>query len=183
MGIRLDHDARPAPNYGSQLVIKKALIVLALAGGLALAAPMAASADPYAPIPDGGTATIAPGGTVTFQFLGFDPNETVTFTLSGENSAGLTLAGSISLAKPASGSGTVLFSVTSSTSGTFTGQAVGATSGHTVHMTVIAQAALPSTGVADPTPAILVAGTAVVLGAGAIAGAVAIRRRATRTAA
>lgn len=70
------------------LRIKLAAIAVAVAA--LVAAPAAANA--YTPAAPGGTTTVAPGATVPLAFSGYTPGSTVTFTLSGENGAGATLA-------------------------------------------------------------------------------------------
>jgi hypothetical protein len=93
------------------------------------AAPIAAFADGYPPASVvSGPATVTAGGTATFTFGGFDPNEQVTFTLTGENAAGATLAvvkaavNSKSITKTASAQGTASVTVTlpANASGTYT---------------------------------------------------------------
>ena len=83
-----------------RLPFPKATATAVLVAAFALAAPVAASAEPYPP--SGSTsdeivpsaATVAPGGTVTigFQDGTFVPGESVTLSLSGENASGASLA-------------------------------------------------------------------------------------------
>ncbi|AYF97237.1 hypothetical protein [Protaetiibacter intestinalis] len=113
--------------------VKKTITALAAAFALTIGgAASAAIADPY-PATDGaaGPATVAPGGSASFGFDGFLPQESVTFTLTGENASGATLAASGVLAvvdnsapvtKPASGAGAASVSVTlpANATGTYT---------------------------------------------------------------
>lgn len=139
---------------------KIAAVVIAVAA--MVAAPAAANA--YTPVAPGGTSvTVAPGGTVTIPFTGFAPNESVSFTLTGENAAGATLAtvktvvNSTSLTKAASSTGAVSVSVTlpSNATGTYTLTGTGLSSGASATVTITASAAgggtggggLPATGV------------------------------------
>ena len=83
-----------------RLRFPKAAAAVVLAAAFALAAPVAASAEPYPP--SGSTSddifpssqTVAPGGIVTigFQDGTFVPGELVTLYLNGENASGATLA-------------------------------------------------------------------------------------------
>ncbi|WP_159500176.1 hypothetical protein [Microbacterium sp. 18062] len=134
---------------------KIAAVVIAVAAMVAV--PAAANA--YTPVAPGGTSvTVAPGGTVTVPFTGFAPNESVNFTLTGENAAGATLAAvktvvnSTSLTKAASSTGAVSVTVTlpSNATGTYTLTGTGASSNASATVTITASAAgggLPATGV------------------------------------
>ena len=117
-------------------MIKKALAGLAIAAAAIFIAPAAAQA--YLPSGDiTGPATIAPGGSGTVNFNGFDPNETVSFTLSGENGAGASLASAVSavstanIVKGADSSGSVSVTVTlpSDATGSYTLTGTGLSSG------------------------------------------------------
>ncbi len=120
------------------------LAAIAVAVVALVAAPAAANA--YTPSPSGGgTVTVAPGGTVTVQFTGFQPNETVRFTLFGENGAGASLAvvksapsTSAPLDKPANAAGAVSVTVTlpSNASGSYTLTATGLSSAATATATI-----------------------------------------------
>lgn len=165
--------------------------VAALVAGIALAlAPTAAMA--YTPVPSGGsTATLVPGGTATFSFTGFQGGEMVIFTLTGENGAGATLAGTQSLSKEADAEGGVDVTVTlpEDAVGTYTLTAEGQTSGAESSIVIDSGVAadggsegasagddeLSGTGPADNTALIAGAAGLLVVGAGAVL--VAARRR------
>lgn len=132
-----------------------ALVAIAL-----IAAPAAANA--YTPVAPGGTITVTPGGTVTVPFTGFAPEEPVSFTLTGENGAGASLASvriaittSAAVTKPADSDGAVSVVVTlpSNASGDYELRAVGAESGASALKVISVPAAagtpgsLPATGV------------------------------------
>ena len=81
--------------------LKKTITVLVAAFALALGGASAAVAAPgYTPVLTGGPTTITPGGSGTFTYSTFDGNEPVTFTLTGENGAGATLAASAAVTSP-----------------------------------------------------------------------------------
>lgn len=121
---------------------KIAAIVIAVAAIVAV--PAAASA--YTPVFDSGPSTIVPGGTGTFTFSGFEPGESVTFTLTGENGAGATLAmvkfavSSASVVKAASGTGAASVQVTlpSNATGSYTLSTTGASTGAGPSVTITA---------------------------------------------
>ena len=141
-------------------MFKKSLAALALTALAVLAGPAAANAAGY--VPDSNiivSGAIVPGGVVTVDFTeaSFTPGEEVSFTLTGENAAGATLASfrsvvnSQSLVKVARSTGAVSLDVTlpSDSSGTYTVTATGLTSGTigTASLTVTpADAAAPSPG-------------------------------------
>ena len=121
-------------------MFKKSLAAIALAVLAVVAVPTAANAAGYVPV---GNITVsgavAPGGVVEVAFTdgSFTPGESVSFTLTGENASGATLAvvksvvNSQSLVKTATGSGAVALDVTlpSNASGSYTTTATGLTSG------------------------------------------------------
>lgn len=122
-----------------------AAIALAL-GGVA----SAASAADYPPAVVGGPTSITPGGSGTFTFNQFDPGESVTFTLTGENGAGATLAAlaavtSASISKNADGAGVASVTVTlpqnATGSYTLTASAASGTASTTIAATVAATGA------------------------------------------
>lgn len=144
--------------------MKKAASALLLAGAISIAGAGAATA--YVPTPPENSVSaqsVAPGGTVTIQFSGFTPNESVRLTLIGESGAepiamggaginGLAAGvnGLIILNQPiletteaAGPDGVFIRDVQLPTEpGTYTLTAVGLTSGHTVSATVVVDAAL-----------------------------------------
>ncbi|WP_120338182.1 sortase [Cryobacterium soli] len=137
-------------------MFKKSFAAIALAVLAVFAVPAAANAAGY--VPDGNivvSGTIAPGSPVTISFTegSFTPGEPVSFTLTGENAAGATLAtfksvvNSQSLVKSAAGTGAVALEVTLPTdaSGTYTTTATGLTSG-TVGTASLTVAAVDSAG-------------------------------------
>ncbi|MCM3697132.1 hypothetical protein [Microbacterium oleivorans] len=117
--------------------ISKAAAALAVAIAAVFAAPAVASAYTPSPVVESSPGTIAPGGTGTFTFADFQPNEGVQFTLTGENGAGATLAfvsfavSSTSTTKAADADGNASVEVTlpSNASGEYTLSAVGLESG------------------------------------------------------
>jgi hypothetical protein len=137
--------------------LRTKLAAVAIAVAAIVAAPAAAHA--YSPVAPGG-GTVAPGGTTTLAYE-FAPLETVTFTLTGENAQGATLAAvktvvnSKVLVKDANAEGDVTVTVTlpSNATGSYTLTAVGEASGAAspVTLTAVAGAAggggLPATGV------------------------------------
>ena len=109
--------------------LKKTITVLAAAFALTIGgASAAAVADPY--VPSGGAAgptTVAPGGTATFGWAGFEPGETVSFTLTGESASSATLAAlaaveTKTLVKNAdsAGNGSVTVTLPANATGTYT---------------------------------------------------------------
>jgi hypothetical protein len=98
-------------------MITKVLATAGIALVAFFAVPAAANAQ-YAPAPTDDTLAVTPGGTVEVSFVGFEPNELVSFTLTGENGAGATLAvfraaiSSASLEKAAAADGTASVEVT-----------------------------------------------------------------------
>jgi hypothetical protein len=121
-------------------MFKKSLAAVALAVLAVLAVPAAANAAGYVPVGNiSVSGAVVAGGTVTVGFDdgSFTPGESVSFTLTGENAAGATLAtfkavvDSQSLVKTASDTGAVSLDVTLPTnaSGTYTTTATGLTSG------------------------------------------------------
>jgi len=167
-------------------MFKKSLAAAALAVLAVFAVPAAANAAGY--VPEGNitvSGEITAGSTVTVAFTegSFTPGEDVSFTLTGENAAGATLASfrsvvnSQSLVKTATGSGAVALAVTLPTdaSGTYTTTATGLTSGTvgTASLTVGAadsgsaatvNGGLASTGYNAPMLAIWAAAGALLLG-------------------
>ncbi|MCT9001956.1 hypothetical protein [Microbacterium memoriense] len=168
--------------------LTKAAAALAIATAAVFAAP--AMANAYTPSgPDSSTTTITPGGTANLTFTGFEPGESVTFTLTGENGAGATLAfvkfavSSASLTKSATAAGAAPVSVTLPTnaSGTYT-LAASAASGNATQQIVVGSAAggaatLPSTGFdGDGLLGVWIGGGALVLAGSAVAVAATVRR-------
>jgi len=140
-------------------MFKKSVAAIALAVLAVFAVPAAANAAGY--VPDGNivvSGTIAPGSPVTISFTegSFTPGEQVSFTLTGENAAGATLAtfksvvNSQSLVKTSTGTGAVALDVTlpADASGTYTTTATGLTSGTvgTASLTVAAADSGAGTG-------------------------------------
>jgi hypothetical protein len=153
--------------------LKKTITALAAAFVIVLGGASAGyAADDYTPVITGGPTTITPGGSGTFTFSDFEPNEPVTFTLTGENGAGATLAAlaavtSASLVKNADAAGNASVTVTlpSNASGTYTLTAAGANGTPGTSFTV--PAALGATG-ADISP-IMLWGAVGIVGLGVIA--------------
>jgi hypothetical protein len=121
-------------------MFKKSVAAIALAVLAVIAVPTAANAAGYAPSTNiTVTGDVAPGGIVVVNFANntFIAGESVSFTLTGENATGATLAtfkavvNSKSLVKTATGEGAVALDVTLPTnaSGTYTTTATGLTSG------------------------------------------------------
>ena len=150
-------------------------------------APTAASAQ-YTPTgPEDGTVTAVPGEPVTITFSGFEPNEDVLFTLTGENAAGATMASlaavvnSQTLVKPADASGAVSVTITlpDNASGEYQLTAEGLSSGAVAGVTIIVVApgattptrsgALPATGGDSSTTMALVIGGVLLAGGLAVA--------------
>jgi len=168
-------------------MFKRSLAVAALAVLAIFSVPAAANAAGY--VPEGNViveGAPAPGAVVQVIFTeeSFTPGENVSFTLSGENAAGATLASiravvnSQSLVKSATGTGAVTLDVTlpSDATGTYTTTATGLTSGRvgTAAITVAAVDAgagssnsdggLASTGYNAPMLAIWAGAGALLLG-------------------
>jgi len=121
-------------------MFKKSFAAIALAVLAVIAVPTAANAAGYVPVGNiSVTGDVAPGGIVVINFANntFTAGESVSFTLTGENASGATLAvvksvvNSQSLVKTASGSGAVALDVTlpANASGSYTTTATGLTSG------------------------------------------------------
>lgn len=171
-----------------KLRLVKAAAATAIAAAAIFAVPAAASA--YTPVPPSGVTTVV-NGVVTLPFTGFQPNESVTFTLTGENASGATL-GYVKFAvqtanlgtKAANASGAVSATVTlpSNASGVYTLVADGATSA-SVSTTITVTASGGSTGLAatgSDSGALLglwVGGGALVLAGASIAVAGTVRRQ------
>jgi len=184
-------------------MIKKALAAAALVVVAIFAVPTAAQA---AYVPDSlitAPGAIAPGGTGTIGFGAgaFTPGESVSFTLTGENASGATLASvvtavsSTSTSKTASASGATSVSVTlpSNASGSYTLTATGASSGNIASVSLSAGTAggsgtgtdtgtgtgsgLPNTGAMDPTLGIWAGGGLLALGAAFVIVLTVVRRQ------
>ncbi len=184
-------------------MMKKALAAAALAVVAIFAVPAAANA--YVP-PSNITApgAIAPGGTGTVGFAdgSFTPGETVSFTLTGENASGATLASvvgaveTISTTKTASGAGSTSVAVTlpANASGSYSLTATGATSGAIASVGISVGSAssagdgttggtgstggsLPNTGAMDPTLGIWAGGGLLALGAAFVIVLTIVRRQ------
>jgi len=152
--------------------LKKTITAIAAAFILAVGGASAAVAADYTPDLEGGPTSVAPGGSGTFTFINFDANEDVTFTLTGENASGATLAAvaavdSKTATKQANGSGaaSVVVTLPANATGTYTLAAVGAQSGAAPSTTITA--ALGATG-ADISP-VMLWGAVGVVGLGVIA--------------
>jgi hypothetical protein len=185
-------------------MFKKSFAAIALAVLAVIAVPTAANASGYAPV---GNITVngdvAPGGIVVVNFSNntFIAGEDVSFTLTGENASGATLAAfkavvnSQSLVKTATGEGAVALDVTLPTnaSGTYTTTATGLTSGTvgTASLTVASADAavgagsgtnastggLASTGYDAPMLAIWAAAGALLLGIALMVALTVVRRQ------
>lgn len=165
----------------------------AVIAGAAIFAPVAANADEYTPVPPAGV-TITPGGTVTVPFTGFAPNESVSFTLTGENASGATLAFvhfAVETAnlgtKTADADGAVSAAVTlpADASGSYTLTASGETSGEDASATLtVTGETLPATG-SDSAQllGLWIGGGALLLAGGGIAVAATVRRHRNEVAA
>ncbi|MCK6079070.1 hypothetical protein KZX37_00385 [Microbacterium sp. EYE_5] len=178
--------------------ISKAAAALVVAAAAVFAAPAVASADVadgYTPsAPGDGTVTIAPGESGTFPFSGFEPNETVTFTLTGAGVTDDSLAfvalsastDSTTEVKDANDEGVASATVTlpDNASGTYTLSAEGETSGAADDVTITVAATggaggggLPSTGFeGDALLGLWVGGGLLVLAGASIAVATSVRR-------
>lgn len=172
-------------------------IVAALAVAVALVlAPTAANAEYTPGGPAGGAVIIAPGGSATIPFTGFEPNEDVRFTLTGENAAGATLASlaavvnSTSTTKTADANGAVSVTVTlpENATGTYTLTAEGLSSGAVAEALIEAgtsgggggdrdrDGGLPDTGSTNSSTIALLAGAGLLAAGLGVAG-VAVRRQ------
>jgi len=141
----------------------------ALALGLALGAPAAAMADPYAPIASEQNQVVAPG-IVTLTTAGWNPGEVITVTYPDSFSLAATTT------TTASGSGTSTLSfATSTTAGTYTIVFTGISGSVTFNITV--DPSLAYTGTADPAPYLWLGGGLAVLGAAAVVTVIAVRRQ------
>ncbi|MFB8891235.1 MULTISPECIES: hypothetical protein [Microbacterium] len=136
--------------------MKNRLIKAAAASAIAAAAVFAAPAiaNAYTPAPVGGSSvTVTAGGTVTIAFNNFEPNESVTGTLTGENAAAGSVAfvkfavTSTSTTKAANAAGEVAFQVTlpANATGEYTLTAAGTVSGAST-VTIAVPAAAGGTG-------------------------------------
>jgi hypothetical protein len=147
-------------------MFKKSFAAIALAVLAVIAVPTAANASGYAPATNiTVTGDVAPGGIVVVNFANntFIAGESVSFTLTGENATGATLASfkavvnSQSLVKTATGEGAVALDVTLPTnaSGTYTTTATGLTSGTvgTASLTVASADAAAGAGASSGTNA------------------------------
>jgi len=172
-------------------MIKKALAGAGIALALLIATPLAANAYAPAPPPAISDSTVTPGQTVTVAFTGFASSEGVSFTLTGENAAGATLAAisSKTVVKAASATGATTVAITppANASGTYSLTATGLESGiiGTAALAIVDAdgnpiSSLASTGGTLPIAAIWIASGVVVLGLVLLA-VVGIRRRSVRT--
>jgi len=172
-------------------MMKKALAGAAVALTLLVATPLTANAYVPEPAPVTTTFIATPGGAVTIPFTGFTAGENVSFTVTGENGAGATLAAitSKTLVKPASASGATTVAVTppANAFGTYSLTATGLTSGITATAAVAVVDAdgnpiksLASTGGTFPLAAIWIAGGLVILGLVFVL-VVTLRRRSARS--
>lgn len=154
-----------------------ALAGVALALGLAVAAPVAAMAAGYAPIPEPGTSTTpvaAPGAPVTLSTVGWDPLETVK--VISEDDAVTLAATTLASGLSPSSAGALAIGVKSTVTGSHKVTFIGSTTG-SVSFTLTIDPSLAYTGVADPTPYIWLASGLVLAGAAAAFTAVAVRRQ------
>ena len=174
----------------------KFVAALVAAAALILA-PTAANAEYTPGGPAGGAVIIAPGGSAVIPFTGFEPNEAVRFTLSGENAAGATLASlatvvnSTSTTKNADANGAVSVTVTlpANATGTYTLTAEGLSSGAIAEALIEAgsggggggdrdrDGGLPDTGSTNSSTIALVAGAALLAAGLGVAGAAVRRQR------
>jgi len=172
-------------------MIKKALASAGIALALLVATPLAANAYVPGPPPVISDATVTPGQSVTIAFTGFVPTEGVSFTLTGENAAGATMAAisskTVVKAASATGATTVVVTPPANASGTYSLTATGVTSGviSTAALAIVDAdgnpiSSLASTGGTLPIAAIWIASGIIVLGLVLLA-VVGIRRRSVRT--
>jgi hypothetical protein len=187
-------------------MFKKSFAAIALAVLAIIAVPTAANAAGYVPVGNVAVSgAVVPGGTVEVGFAAgsFTPGESVSFTLTGENAVGATLAAfksvvnSQSLVKTATDTGAVSLAVglPSDASGTYTVTGTGLTSGTvgTASLTVAsadgaagngngtgadaANGGLASTGYDAPMLAIWAAGGALMLGIALMVALTVVRRQ------
>ncbi|MGA1835713.1 LPXTG cell wall anchor domain-containing protein [Herbiconiux sp. 11R-BC] len=184
-------------------MMKKALAVAALAIVAIFAVPTAANA--YVPPSNiSSPGSLAPGetGTVSFAPGSFTPGEPVSFTLTGENASGATLASVVSavdsqsITKSADASGSAALSVTLplNASGAYSITATGLESGRiatvaistgapsdsgtgTTSGTGSSSGSLPNTGAMDPTLGIWAGGGLLALGAAFVIVLTIVRRQ------
>jgi hypothetical protein len=185
-------------------MFKKSFAAIALAVLAVIAVPTAANAAGYVPVGNVSVSgAVVPGGTVEVGFAAgsFTPGESVSFTLTGENATGATLAtfksvvNSQSLVKTATDTGAAALAVTlpSDASGTYTVTATGLTSGTvgTASLTVASadgaagtgtgtdasSGGLASTGYDAPMLAIWAAAGALLLGVALMVALTVVRRQ------
>ncbi len=177
-------------------MIKKVLAGLAIAAAALFVAPAAAQA--YIPTGDiTGPATVGAGGSGTFSFNGYDPNEQVSFTLTGENGAGASLGSvvaavsSANIVKGTDGSGAVSVTVTlpSNATGAYTLTGTGLSSGAIGSIVFSAGSStggsatggstggLPNTGATIPTLGLWAGGGLLALGAAFVIVLTIVRRQ------
>jgi hypothetical protein len=184
-------------------MFKKSLAAIALAVLAVVAVPTAANASGYAPAENiTVSGNVVAGGVVVVNFSNntFIAGESVSFTLTGENAAGATLAtfksvvNSQSLVKTASSAGAVALNVTLPTNatGSYTTTATGLTSGTvgTASLTVasadgaaagtgtgVSNGGLAATGYDAPMLAIWAAAGALLLGIALMVALTVVRRQ------
>lgn len=179
-------------------MIKKVLAGMAIAAAALFVAPAAAQA--YIPTGDiTGPATIAAGGSGTFSFNGFDANESVSFTLTGENGAGASLASVVSAvssanivkAADASGAASVTVTLPSNATGAYTLTGTGGSSAAIGSIVFSAGSStggsasggstggLPNTGATIPTLGLWAGGGLLALGAAFVIVLTIVRRQKT----
>jgi hypothetical protein len=175
-------------KFAAVVVAAAALSVAPAAGAFAATYPPTTPTPTPTPVVVNAPQTIAPGGSGTFTFDDFDPGEQVTFTLTGENAQGATLAvvktvvNSKSLVKTADASGAAAVTVTlpSNASGSYTLAAVGASSGSapSVTFSVAGGSGLPATGIdAASMTGVWIGGGALLAAGIAVTSVAVIRRR------
>lgn len=168
---------------------KFAAVVIAAAAFTAL--PLAANAATAVPYPDAqvvsGPATLAPGGSGTYTFAGFQPGEQVTFTLTGEGIGPANLA--IVKAAPTSttevktaaadGTSSAVVTLPANATGTYTLTADSpSTDPAAVTITLPAGAGLPPTGIdAASMTGVWIGGGALLAAGIAVTSVAMIRRR------
>jgi hypothetical protein len=123
--------------------MRRFIVVLLAALGIASGAPGLAFAEPYPPVVPGevSAAVITAGQTVTFTAQGFAPNELITITVTNTGSAAG--AAPMTFQTTASATGTVSYTIPLTKPGTYLIVAQGAISGSTASATVSVQAAAP----------------------------------------
>lgn len=160
------------------------LAAVVIAAAALIAAPAAASA--YTPAqPVSGPATIAPGGSGVYVFSGFQPGESVLFTLTGESVGDANLAivrtavTSTTETKTANADGQASATVTlpANATGTYTLTAQGQGDPATVTITVAGSGGLPPTGLDAASMTGVWIGGGALLAAGIAVTAVAVIRR------